>query len=107
GKPPAPARSATASNPPHKPETASVCEPTRRAMPRQNWSDKRERRYEHGKGGLLERGQGQGHRGRDRGPGTVNKERARAGEAKTASPSSTEDNLVGPSRGLRSHREPG
>lgn len=38
---------------------------------------------------------------------TVNKERARSGEAKTARRSSLEDISSGPRGGLRSHRGPG
>jgi hypothetical protein len=38
---------------------------------------------------------------------TVNKERARAGEARTASRTSTEDISSGRRGGLRSHRGPG
>src|SRR5437016_3045709 len=75
-------------------------------MPRQNWSDKRERQYEHVKEGLLDRGEN-ADTAEEIAARTVNKERARAGEAKTASRSSTEDISSGRRRGLRSHRGPG
>jgi hypothetical protein len=75
-------------------------------MPRQNWSDKRERQYEHVKEGLLQRGEGE-DKAEEIAARTVNKERARAGEAKTASRSSTDDISSGRRGGLRSHRGPG
>jgi hypothetical protein len=75
-------------------------------MPRQNWSDKRERQYEHVKEGLLERGEN-AQTAEEIAARTVNKERARAGEARTASRSSTDDISSGRRGGLRSHRGPG
>jgi hypothetical protein len=75
-------------------------------MPRQNWSDKRERQYEHVKEGLLERGEDE-DTAEEIAARTVNKERARTGEAKTASRSSTEDISSSRRGGLRSHRGPG
>jgi hypothetical protein len=75
-------------------------------VPRQNWSDKRERQYKHVKEGLLERGEGE-EKAEEIAARTVNKERARAGEAKTASRSSTDDISSGRRGGLRSHRGPG
>jgi hypothetical protein len=75
-------------------------------MPRQQWSDKRERQYEHVKEGLLERGEDE-DTAEEIAARTVNKERARAGEAKTASRSSTDDISSGRRGGLRSHRGPG
>lgn len=70
------------------------------------WSDKRERQYEHIKQGLLERGRPEGT-AEEIAARTVNKVRAQEGEAKEASPASTED--ISPSRrgGLRSHAGPG
>ena len=75
-------------------------------MPRQQWSDKRERQYEHIKEGLRERGESE-DTAEEIAARTVNKERARAGEARTASPSSTDDISSGRRGGLRSHRGPG
>ena len=75
-------------------------------MPRQGWSDKRERQYEHVKEGLLERGERE-DKAEEIAARTVNKERARAGEAMTASRSSTDDISSGRRGGLRSHRGPG
>jgi hypothetical protein len=75
-------------------------------MPRQQWSDKRERQYEHIKAGLRERGESD-DTAEEIAARTVNKERARAGEARTASRSSVEDISSGRRGGLRSHRGPG
>jgi len=50
-------------------------------MPQRGWSDKRERQYEHIKEGLLDRGEGE-DTAEEIAARTVNKERARAGEAK-------------------------
>jgi hypothetical protein len=59
-------------------------------MPQRAWSDKRERQYEHIKEGLEERGRGE-DLAEEIAARTVNKERARAGEAKQASRSSVTD----------------
>jgi len=75
-------------------------------MPSRSWSSKRERQYEHIKAGLLERGEA-GDKAEEIAARTVNKERARAGEAQTASRSSTDDISSGRRGGLRSHRGPG
>jgi hypothetical protein len=75
-------------------------------MPRQQWSDKRERQYEHIKEGLLDRGEKE-DTAEEIAARTVNKERARSGEAKTASRSSTDDISSGRRGGLRSHKGPG
>jgi plasmid stabilization system protein ParE len=75
-------------------------------MPRQQWSDKRERQYEHIKDGLLERGESE-DTAEEIAARTVNKERARAGEAATASRSSVDDISSGRRGGLRSHTGPG
>jgi hypothetical protein len=76
------------------------------AMPPQAWSDKRERQYEHIKDGLLGRGEDE-DTAEEIAARTVNKERAQAGEAKTASRSSLDDISSGRRGGLRSHRGPG
>jgi len=75
-------------------------------MPQQAWSAKRERQYEHIKEGVLERGEDD-DTAEEIAARTVNKERARAGEAKEASPTSTQDISSGRRGGLRSHRGPG
>ena len=75
-------------------------------MPQQAWSDKRERQYSHIKDGLLDRGEDE-DTAEEIAARTVNKERARAGEARTASRSSTEDLSSGRRGGLRSHSGPG
>src|SRR4051812_20517131 len=76
------------------------------AMPQQAWSDKRERQYEHIKDGLLERGENE-DTAEEIAARTVNKERARAGEAREASRTSTQDISSGRRGGLRSHKGPG
>src|SRR5256884_6657778 len=75
-------------------------------MPQQAWNAKRERQYEHIKEGLRERGEGEGM-AQQIAARTVNKERARAGEAKQSSRTSTRDISSGRRGGLRSHRGPG
>lgn len=75
-------------------------------MPQQAWSDKRERQYEHIKEGLEKRGEGE-DKAEEIAARTVNKERARAGEARTSSRSSTKDISSGRRGGLRSHKGPG
>jgi hypothetical protein len=75
-------------------------------MPPRAWSDKRERQYEHIKEGLEERGESE-DTAEEIAARTVNKERARAGEAKTASKSSIDDISSGRRGGLRSHSGPG
>jgi hypothetical protein len=75
-------------------------------MPQQAWSAKRERQYEHIKEGVRERGEDE-DTAEEIAARTVNKERARAGEAKEASRTSTEDISSGRRGGLRSHRGPG
>jgi hypothetical protein len=72
-------------------------------MPPQAWSKKRERQYEHIKEGLLDRGEGE-DTAEEIAARTVNKERARAGEARKSSRTSTEDISSGRRGGLRSHR---
>jgi hypothetical protein len=75
-------------------------------MPQQAWSDKRERQYEHIKEGLLEQGRPAG-KAEEIAARTFNKERARSGEARTASRASVEDISSGRRGGLRSHSGPG
>ena len=75
-------------------------------MPQEAWSDKRERQYEHIKEGLLERGKDE-DTAEEIAARTVNKERARAGEAEESSKTSTEDISSGRRGGLRSHRGAG
>jgi hypothetical protein len=75
-------------------------------MPQKAWSKKRERQYEHIKEGLEERGRGE-DAAEEIAARTVNKERARSGEARQASKTSTEDISSGRRGGLRSHQGPG
>ncbi|MEI8411898.1 MULTISPECIES: plasmid stabilization protein [unclassified Kribbella] len=65
-------------------------------------SRKRERQYEHIKAGLKKRGRSE-DTAEEIAARTVNKERARSGEAKTKSHSSTHDISSGRRGGLRSH----
>ncbi len=74
-------------------------------MPQKAWSAKRERQYEHIKEGLEEQGRPDDI-AEEIAARTVNKERARAGEAATASRSSIDDISSGRRGGLRSHRGP-
>ncbi len=73
-------------------------------MPRV-WSDKRERQYEHIKEGLRERGEST-DKAEEIAARTVNKERARAGEAKESSRLSKKDISSSRRGGLRSHKGP-
>jgi hypothetical protein len=75
-------------------------------MPQSAWSDKRERQYEHIREGLLERGAGE-ETAEEIAARTVNKERARTGEAEEASRTSVEDISSGRRGGLRSHHGSG
>jgi len=75
-------------------------------MPQPGWSKKRTRQYEHIKEGLRERGENE-DTAEEIAARTVNKERARAGEARQSSRSSTADISSGRRGGLRSHRGPG
>ncbi|MFE0605180.1 plasmid stabilization protein [Streptomyces sp. NPDC058892] len=74
-------------------------------MPRGS-SPKRERQYEHIKDSAEERGESP-ERAEEIAARTVNKERARAGETKTASRTSLEDISSGRRGGLRSHKGAG
>lgn len=75
-------------------------------MPVKAWSAKRERQYEHIKEGLEERGKSD-DQAEEIAARTVNKERARAGEAKTSSKLSRTDISSGRRGGLRSHKGEG
>ena len=75
-------------------------------MPQRAWTKKRERQYEHIKAGLRKRGESN-DKAEEIAARTVNKERARKGEAKEASRSSTQDISSGRRGGLRSHKGPG
>ena len=75
-------------------------------MPQGAWSEKRERQYEHIKDGLLDRGESE-DTAEEIAARTVNKERARHGEARESSRSSTDDISSGRRGGLRSHDGPG
>ena len=70
-------------------------------MPQKQWSAKRERQYEHIKDSAKKRGTST-KRAKEIAARTVNKERARSGEAKTSSRSSREDISSGRRGGLRS-----
>ena len=75
-------------------------------MPQQAWSTKRERQYEHIKQGLRKRGRKEST-AEEIAARTVNKERARSGEAKQRSRTSVTDISSGRRGGLRSHSGPG
>ena len=75
-------------------------------MPQQAWTKKRERQYEHIKESLEDRGASH-DKAQEIAARTVNKERARHGEAKESSRSSTDDISSGRRGGLRSHRGEG
>ncbi len=70
-------------------------------MPQQVWSKKRERQYEHIKGSLKRRGSSE-DKAEEIAARTVNKERARSGEARQSSPLSRTDISSGRRGGLRS-----
>jgi hypothetical protein len=71
-------------------------------MPQEAWSAKRERQYEHIKDGLVGRGRSETV-AEEIAARTVNKERARSGESKVASRTSTDDISSARRGGLRSH----
>jgi plasmid stabilization system protein ParE len=70
-------------------------------MPRQAWSKKRERQYEHIEESLAERGTPK-KKAKEIAARTVNKERAQHGEAKSASTLSRRDLSPGRRGGIRS-----
>lgn len=72
-------------------------------MPQEQWSNKRERQYEHVKSSAKKRGAGEG-RAEEIAARTVNKNRARSGEAKQASKVSTRDMSPQERGGKRSGR---
>jgi hypothetical protein len=72
-------------------------------MPQKAWSAKRERQYKHIKGGLRKRGMKE-EKAEEIAARTVNKERARKGEAKQKSRTSIEDISSGRRGGLRASR---
>lgn len=71
-------------------------------MPQRQWSAKRERQYGHIKESLKSRGKSE-DAAEEIAARTVNKERAQHGEARHASPTSTEDMPASRRGGLRSH----
>jgi len=71
-------------------------------MPQRAWNAKRERQYEHIKDSAEERGMPEGRATR-MAAATVNKERARHGESRSASRTSLEDVSSGHRGGKRSH----
>jgi hypothetical protein len=75
-------------------------------MPQRAWSKKRERQYEHIKDSAKERGASTS-RAKEIAARTVNKERARSGESRQRSRTSTRDISSGRRGGLRSHRGAG
>jgi hypothetical protein len=70
-------------------------------MPQKTWSSKRERQYKHIKSSAKKRGTST-KRAKEIAARTVNKERARSGEAKSSSRSSRRDMSSGRRGGLRS-----
>ena len=70
-------------------------------MPQGTWSKKRERQYEHIKDSAKKQGKST-KRAKQVAAATVNKERARSGESKTASKSSKRDMSSGRRGGQRS-----
>jgi len=75
-------------------------------VPQRAWSGKRERQYKHIKEGLLERGRSE-DTAEEIAARTVNKERARSGEARESSKLSRRDISSGRRGGLRSHQGSG
>jgi plasmid stabilization system protein ParE len=70
-------------------------------MPQEAWSNKRERQYEHIKESVKEQGAST-EKAKEIAARTVNKERARSGEARTSSPTSRQDMSSSRRGGLRS-----
>lgn len=75
-------------------------------MPQGAWSDKRERQYELIKESELKEGRSE-KLAEEIAARTVNKERARSGEARVSSRLSLDDISSGRRGGLRSHKGPG
>jgi hypothetical protein len=78
----------------------------RQPMPQEAWNAKRERQYKHIKKSLKDRGRNE-ETAEEIAARTVNKERARSGEARESSRLSRRDISSGRRGGLRSHRGPG
>lgn len=74
-------------------------------MPQQAWSDKRERQYEHVKESVKDQGRSE-DTAEEIAARTVNKERARAGESRQRSRTSTQDVSSGHRGGKRSGSGP-
>ena len=74
-------------------------------MPRNTWSAKRERQYEHIKTSLQQRGRSE-DTAEEIAARTVNKERAQHGESKTAKPKTLRDTPAPVRGGRRSHQGP-
>jgi hypothetical protein len=74
-------------------------------MPRREWTDKQDRKYEHIKEGYEERGAST-RKAKEIAARTVQKERAQRGQSKTASRSSVRDLSSSRRGGLRSHGGP-
>lgn len=72
----------------------------------EEWSAKRERQYKHIKASVKKRGESE-DTAEEIAARTVNKERARHGESKTASKTSINDKSSGERGGERSHKGPG
>ena len=70
-------------------------------MPRQEWTDKQERKYEHIKDSLKDQGRST-KKAKEIAARTIQKERAQRGQTKTASPSSVKDMSSSRRGGLRS-----
>ncbi len=70
-------------------------------MPQEAWSNKRERQYEHIKESVKEQGASR-EKAKEIAARTVNKERARSGEARTSSRTSRQDISSSRRGGLRS-----
>jgi len=70
-------------------------------MPQEAWNNKRERQYEHIKESVKEQGAST-EKAKEIAARTVNKERARSGEARTSSRTSRQDISSGRRGGLRS-----
>lgn len=75
-------------------------------MPQEAWSPKRDRQYKHIKESAKRRGESEDV-AEEIAARTVNKERARAGEARESSPLSKKDISSGRRGGLRSHEGAG
>lgn len=75
-------------------------------MPQRHWSKKRERQYDHIRASLRAQGHSESE-AEEIASRTVNKERARSGESRERSRTSTQDISSGRRGGLRSHKGAG